>query len=195
MIPRAISSWQLFVNRFSADVYVHAWDEGTGMVSELIGAFDPIMVCIEKPRQFHMLDQFSERCVHSNPYSVFSMWTSINESMQMVRRRGVGYDRVIRARFDVDFEQFDLLDTHGVIIPGKPAEIYEYQGSRYPGWHDMMAYGDLDSMLVYADTLHKIPSIYSEGSPFFSEFFLSTNLFRTNTNVTHHAVHADIVRS
>jgi hypothetical protein len=58
-----------------------------------------------------------------------------------------------------------------------------------------MAYGDVESMLVYASTLHQIKGIYDEGSQFFSEFFLSTHLYRSKTNTTHHAMHADIART
>lgn len=195
MIPRALDCWERLISRYEADVYMHIWEQNDGSTPAVIDRFRPTSVLVEKPRVFADVGRYTERLQHSNPYNVFSMWTSIRESMMLIARRGESYDRVIRARFDVMFDDLELMDCHGVVIPGKPAEIYSYQDQRYPGWHDMMAYGDQESMMAYSETLHAIPEIYSEGSPFFSEFFLSTHLFRNKINTTHHGIFADIVRA
>lgn len=195
MFPAALSCWERLISRYQADVYMHLWNQDSSSVSILLDRFNPVSYLVEQFREFDGIDHYRERAVSSDPYRVFSMWTSIRESMWLIERRGKRYDRVVRARLDVAFDDMDFLDCHGVVIPGKPAEIYEFNGNRYPGWHDMMAYGDQDSMVTYSNTLLEIPAIYSEGSPFFSEFFLSTHLFRKKTNTTHHGVFADIVRA
>jgi hypothetical protein len=195
IVPRSLDCWKNLIARYRADVYLHTWNTDAKAIRELTSVLSPRAMMIETPRVFVDIDRYAERACFCDPYSVFSMWTSIAESMKMAERCGVGYDRIIRARTDVVFEEFQLLDVHGVVIPGKPAEIYDWQGQRYPGWHDLMAYGDTESMLAYADTLQQIQGIYDEGSQFFSEFFLSTHLYRSKTNTTHHAIHADIART
>jgi hypothetical protein len=190
---RAIYAWEGLIRKYNADVFMHIWETGNGNTETIQKIFEPKGFVTESPQVFDT-SAYTERLQHSNPQNVFSQWTSIWRSMNLVYEHPVSYDVVIRARLDVEFDQFDFLDSHGVKIPGKPAEVYHWQGKRYPGWHDMIAYGDPDSMRAYADTLCKIPQIYAEGSPFFSEFFLSTNLFRRKINTTHHAVYADIVR-
>lgn len=193
--PVALVCWERLITRYQADVYMHLWNHETGNISSILEMFKPVSCSIESLREFSDIDHYRERAVSSDPYSVFSMWTSINESMALIEKSGRIYDRVVRARLDVAFDNIEFLDSHGVVIPGKPAEIYVFNGHRYPGWHDMMAYGDQQSMISYANTLQEIPKIYSEGSPFFSEFFLSTHLFRRKINTTHHGVFADIVRA
>jgi hypothetical protein len=186
-------AWEGLIKNTSANVYMHLWNTGDGAAEKMVEIYSPVSYSIENFRNFDV-SQYTERLQYSNPYNVLSMWTSISESINLVLGSKQTYDIVIRARSDVEFDQFQFLNNHGVIIPGKPAEIYEYNGERYPGWHDMIAYGNLSSMREYANTLYSIPTIYSEGSPFFSEFFLSTHLYRTKTNVTHHNIYADIVR-
>lgn len=190
---RAIYSWEGLIRKYNADVFMHIWETGDGETEKVKSIF-PAAQCVSDPQEIFDTSDYTERLQYSNPQNVFSQWTSIWRSMNLVYSHNTSYDVVVRARLDVEFDQFDFLDTHGVKIPGKPAEVYHWQGFRYPGWHDMMAYGDPDSMRAYADTLWKIPQIYREGSPFFSEFFLSTHLFRSKINTTHHAVFADIVR-
>lgn len=194
-VPAALACWARLITRYRADVYMHLWNHETGSISNILEMFNPVSCSIESLREFPEITHYRERAVSSDPYSVFSMWTSIRESMSLIEKSGKTYDRVVRARLDVAFDDIEFLDSHGVVIPGKPAEIYSFKGQRYPGWHDMMAYGDQPSMLAYSGTLMEIPSIYSEGSPFFSEFFLSTHLFRSKINTTHHGVFADIVRA
>lgn len=196
-LPRSplqgLSSWQGLIAEYNADVFMHLWDTGDGDAQRLVEIFRPVKHVIEPLRSFDT-SCYTDRLQHSNPFNVFSMWTSISESINLALGHGQQYDTIVRARTDVGFDSFKFLDVHGVVIPGKPAEVYEYQGKRYNGWHDMMAYGDPASMRAYADTLYALPGIYAEGSPFFSEFFLSTHLFRTKTNTTHHAVFADVIR-
>lgn len=195
MFPAALACWESLISRYQADVYMHLWNHDPVNIASLLERFKPIAYIVEQFREFDGMDHYRERAVSSDPYRVFSMWTSIRESMSLIERRGKRYDRVVRARLDVAFDDMEFLDCHGVVIPGKPAEVYAFNGHRYPGWHDMMAYGDQDSMIAYSNTLLEIPSIYSEGSPFFSEFFLSTTLFKKKINTTHHGVFADIVRA
>lgn len=194
VVPSAVNCWKCFISKHEADVYVHTWNTDHEAVAVLQESFAPVSMLVESPRSFGLLGDYDERAQASNPYNVFSMWTSIRESMLLIQRRKERYDRVVRARFDLLFDDFDFLDVHGVVIPGKPAEIYCWKDHRYPGWHDLMAYGDQDSMDLYSQTLDQIPVIYGEGSPFFSEFFLSTHLYRTKTNTTHHGIFADISR-
>lgn len=195
IVPSALECWERLISRHSADVYLHAWNTDADAIRVLGDRLKPVSMLVESPRDFPCLDHYKERAQHCDPHSVFSMWTSIQESIMLMQRRGTTYDRVVRARTDVIFEDFDFLDTHGVVIPGKPAEIYFWKDQRYPGWHDLMAYGDQDSMVEYARTLETIPGTYQEGSPFFSEFFLSTHLFRSRINTTHHGIFADIMRA
>lgn len=190
---RGLYSWEGLIAEYNADVFMHLWDTGDGAAERLVDIFQPVKHVIE-PLRFFDTSSYTDRLQHSNPFNVFSMWTSISESINLALSHDQHYDLMVRARTDVEFNPFKFLNVHGVVIPGKPAEVYEYQGNRYPGWHDMMAYGDPASMRTYADTLYALPEIYAEGSPFFSEFFLSTHLFRTKTNTTHHAVFADVTR-
>ena len=190
---RAIYSWEGLIRKYNADVFMHIWETDDGETEKVKNIF-PMVKFISEPQEIFDTSHYTERLQSSNPQNVFSQWTSIWRSMNLVYSHTKTYDVVVRARLDVEFAQFDFLDTHGVKIPGKPAEVYNWQGKRYPGWHDMIAYGDPDSMRAYTETLWKIPQIYREGSPFFSEFFLSTHLFRSKINTTHHAVFADIVR-
>lgn len=191
--PQALAAWQRMISQHDCHVYMHVWNTDIEEISVLLQRLKPVACSIEPPIVFDV-SCYTERLQESNPQSVFSMWTSISRSMSLVESSCIQYDRVVRARFDVGFDDFDFLDTSGIVIPGKPAEIYSWQGKRYCGWHDMMAYGDMSSMKQYANTLHAIPRIYQQSSPFFSEFFLSTHLFETQTSVTHHSVWADIIR-
>lgn len=195
VVAPALECWKRFITKHSADVYMHTWNTDADATRSLLDALAPDAALIESLRDFGDLDRYKERAQSSDPFGVFSMWTSIRESMQLIERRGKRYDRIVRARTDVMFDDFDFLDVHGIVVPGKPAEIYCWNGMRYPGWHDLMAYGDHDGMMEYSSTLDAIPSIYDEGSPFFSEFFLSTNLFRKRINTTHHGIFADIIRA
>jgi hypothetical protein len=193
LLTQALYSWKVLINNYNADVFMHLWDTDDGQAEKLVEIFKPVKYVIEPVKLFDV-SAYTERLQYSNPLNVLSMWTSLSASIDLVLSHDRHYDIIVRARSDVEFDQFQFLNSHGVVIPGKPAEVYEYQGLRYPGWHDMIAYGDSNSMRTYADTLLAIPKIYAEGSPFFSEFFLSTHLFRTNTNTTHHATFANIIR-
>lgn len=195
IVPRALDCWQHLISKYNTDVFMHVWDTGDNSAQFLCERFSPVSCFIEKPRQFLYANDYKLRTIHSDPYNVFSMWSSIYESMNMIKQREQLYDIVVRARFDVEFDhQLELVHNNEITIPGKSAEVYEYRNEKYPGWHDMMAYGSLDNMAMYADTLNVIPRIYSEGSPFYSEFFLSTHLHRIPINVTHYDIYADIVR-
>ena len=193
LVTRGLYSWEGLITRYNADVFMHLWDTGDGQAQQLVEVFKPVKWAINPVKQFDT-SAYTERLQYSNPANVLSMWTSISASIDLVMSHNRSYDVIVRARSDVEFDQFKFLNSHGVVIPGKPSEVYEYQGNRYPGWHDMIAYGDPESMQTYASTLHAIPEIYAEGSPFFSEFFLSTHLFRTKTNTTQHATFANIIR-
>jgi hypothetical protein len=189
----AIDSWRKLLNKHECHVYCHVWNTDREAILELINIFNPVACIFEPTRQFDISD-YSERLKWADPNKVLSMWTSIHKSMHLVKGSNISYKRVVRARFDVFFDEFDFLDNNGVIIPGKPAEVYEWNNSKYPGWHDLMAYGDLESMLVYAETINAIPKIYNSGSDFYSEFFLSTHLYQKNMQVTHHALNLDVAR-
>lgn len=189
----SVSSWKWMIENFSCDVYFHLWDTNNENVKVLFEHFKPIVIQVEPLREFNV-EFYKDRLQQSNPYNVLSMWSSIYESIKLIKNSHINYDIVVRARTDVAFEHFSFEKNQGITIPGKAAEIYTWNNKQYPGWHDMMAYGNIESMQTYADTLHAIPKIYSQGSPFFSEFFLSTHLHQERIPVTHHAVHADIVR-
>lgn len=192
-VPDAIKSWQWLIDTYKCDVFMHLWHTDFESVETILKIFRPIKFAVEPLRNLDV-SAYIDRLQGSNPYDVFSMWSSIGESIDLIATHSNTYDRIVRARLDVAFENFEFLDSHGVVIPGKPAEVFKWANQRYPGWHDMMAYGDLYHMQQYANTLHSISTVYAEGSPFFSEFFLSTHLHRNKIPVTHHAVYADIVR-
>lgn len=192
-VPRAIECWKNFIEKHNADVFVHMWNTNDNVIS-LLQCFSPISYFVEQPLNF-IINDYQDRLINSNPYNVLSMWHSIYESMKLIKRTNMLYDIIVRARFDVEFDSnLELMSTADIIIPGKPAELYNYNGETYSGWHDMIAYGNIKGMSLYANTFNEISEIYNTGSPFFSEFFLSTNLHKHNANVVHQDVYANIAR-
>lgn len=208
IVEPAISFWKEFIKRHDADVAIHTWDDGTGNDQKLIKIFNPIVYWVDKPLDTASSLPFSDRLVYSNPYSVMSMWTSVKRCHDMATSVLIGvdqhyariikkYDVYMRARFDVIGEQFNLLPVleNEVVFPGKPAEEYSFKNEKYPGWQDHIAYGGQYGMTMYCMTQYIINDIYNEGSPFFSEFFLSTGLHRHKIKTTHQSVWTDIIRA
>lgn len=193
IINNALKSWKRLIQTYNADVFIHAWNDNNYSAQSLCEMFSPKLSIIDEPKQFNV-DLYTERLIYSNPQNVLSMWTSILSSFNLTRSYN-DYDIIIRGRFDVGFDPFELTLSDGITIPGKPSETYNYFGKIYNGWHDMIAYGDPISMSKYCHTLNVIPILYSQGGPFFSEFFLSTNLFISNINVIHQNVWADIIKN
>lgn len=191
-IDRALYSWQKLIHQYNADVFIHTWDDNNYSGQQLCEIFKPVLSIIDQPIELD-ISKYKERLIHSDPYSVLSMWTSINKSINLTTSYYC-YDLIIRGRFDVAFNNLELIFSDGIKIPGKPPEIYNYNGDKYNGWHDMIAYGDQDSMKLYCQTLNYIPKLYDVGGPFFSEYFLSTTLKILNVNVMHQNIWADIIR-
>lgn len=192
IVPTALESWKRLIHQYNADVFIHTWDDNNYSGQKLCEIFKPVLSIIDQPAELDT-SKYKERLIHSDPYSVLSMWTSINKSINLTTSYDC-YDIIIRGRFDVAFDNLELTFSDSIKIPGKPPEKYNYNGSTYNGWHDMIAYGDQNSMNLYCSTLNFIPELYDNNGPFFSEYFLSTTLKILNANVIHQNIWADIVR-
>ena len=108
--PQALAAWQRMISQHDCHVYMHVWNTDIEEISVLLQRLKPVACSIEPPIVFDV-SCYTERLQESNPQSVFSMWTSISRSMSLVESSCIQYDRVVRARFDVGFDDFDFLDT------------------------------------------------------------------------------------
>jgi len=189
------SCWKEFIENNNAEVFVHTWSNQLyfdNSIKNIINTFSPKQIKIEKPKSFDTSIYVDRVWPHrSNPNNVLSMWYSIYESINLCYRysleKRIKYDIVCRARFDWYFNSIHIEEFNGITVPDDPGlngHHFEYYEKQYLGHNDQFGYGDMNSMIQYANTFNKIPDLYKSAKvDFCSELFLTANLIEVNIPV------------
>jgi hypothetical protein len=188
-----VAKWQQFITDYSADVFVHTWQEPSSIRSQTVAkiaeSFEPKQLLIEPVKQFNTA-RFNERIWphRSQPGNVISMWYSIKRSIGLALDWDQ-YDIVCRARFDWWCESIELENNDGLTVPDDPGlsgHHFTYRGAHFIAHNDQFGYGSPDVMQAYATTFDRIPWLYSDdGVDFCSELFLTANMISYNIPVAY----------
>ena len=203
----AITSWQRFISANQADVFVHTWCDDTNQYQSLMtrmnGQLAPRAVIME-PSVDLPVAQYTERIwPTASPYRMLSGFTSIHRCFDLAQswanHTSTTWDYVVRARFDVEIEPFELQPAFGVVVHDDPDKLilkFTYRGQPMWGINDLVAYGAPDAMAAYARTDELMPSLYAdEGVDVCPEIFLTASLTRQNTPITFRQMPNRIVRA
>jgi len=201
--PISAASWGRIIGHYNADVYVHSWynDECTQdyITDQIRWVFKPDIVIVESVPNIDVSQYPDRHWPYINVDRSLSMWTSIEKSHQMVKDSGNDYDVVIRGRMDWHVHAFDIIQFDGVVIPWDNDKIplrFTYKDTVMSGLNDHFAYGPMNHMNTYVNTLHEIPILYAhEAVDYCPENFLAANLVKYNVPVMLQNLEHCLIRS
>ena len=192
-IPESIASWNNFIRKYNADVFVHTWINNDFMRYEtckkITEAVSPKLIIADIPKHFNTaIYQNRIWAYRSEPANVLSMWYSINQSINASFLNYSNYDIICRARLDWWCQNLELIETEFKITvpndPGLSSHHFKYNNIPYVAHNDQFAYGSPILMKKYANTFNKIPMLYTKhGVDFCSELFLTANLISEKVEV------------
>lgn len=170
------------------DVFCSTWKEKGHRSEKWVGDaelssirfLNPTGIIIESPKRDTFLRDYQSRNWHQR----YSTWETSGDSASMWYKAqsafslcGPAYDIVVRARFDILYDNEILLPEviapRTVYMPISHGKYHEVTN----GIMDHFAYGDYKSMEVYFSTFSKIPKLIADGTgPFTGEGYLYNTL-------------------
>jgi hypothetical protein len=200
LTPDTEITWQRFIDRFEADVFVHTWlvsPNTTETVNrQIVKVLNPKLLITEPAKSFNIARYNSRIYPHrSEPQNVLSMWYSIKESINLClnynKEKQINYDIICRTRMDWWCSNLELIDDINDTItvpddPGLSGHRFKYRNIQYTAHNDQFGYGKPNLMSMYATTFDHIPFLYTdEIVDFCSELFLTSNLISYNIPITY----------
>ena len=189
-----LTNWQTnLIKKYDAEVFVHTWNTGPGILSDLSQHIQPTGLIIE-PLQTFDTRQFKERVWphRSNPNSVLSMWSSINKSFglafEWAEQQNITWDIMIRARWDWEFDQIDLIRDNAIHVPFDPGlsgHLFSLENQVVCAHNDQFAWGPADQMRIYSSLYDHISWLYESGVDFCSEVLLTAHLINHRIDITY----------
>lgn len=111
-------------------------------------------------------------------YMHYKVWRCCESMLRYEQINGITYERIIRLRFDLEFEEFPRQEDM------KPNTIYVPEGSDHRGGlNDLVAFGTRDSMFIYC-ALYPLLMQYAEaGIGFHPESILRHHMLFNSMNI------------
>ena len=204
----AILAWHRIISKYSADVFIHTWintDQHNSIDNRLAGEFKPKILKYEPLRKLNV-DMFTDRIwPTADAYRMLSGFIGIRESIglaiQYAEHQHFEYDFIIRGRFDVAVDTFELepVECNGVVVPDDPDKHglqFTYRGEQLWGINDLIAYGSSQAMHLYSITDQHMHSLYrDEGVDVCPEIFLTASLKKQQVPIMFQKINHHIVRT
>lgn len=161
LFRESVISWQKFISKYNADVFVHTWtdhpESGAEIVDMVNHVFNPSSIMMSR---LPVVDESPFTNLHiANGVSVYKshcMWHSVRLANEMIKRSGREYDLIIRARSDHFVEDLQLYEFDGLVVPydeDKHVLTFDYMGYHMHGLNDCIAYAPPKYMDMYVQTL------------------------------------------
>lgn len=187
--------YRCLLSKYSIDVFIHTWwNENligkrfdfapnlsygrTGMwesdtINKIQHLYKPVDFMYEQQKLFKIHSDVTWEM--QNPVSLYSMTYSINESNNLKKnnekKENIIYDIVIRCRFDIVINSFNLnlndIDLEKIYVSGEINPLI----------NDQFAISSSENMDYYADFYNRIEEYYNSGyRDFVNEHFLRHHL-------------------
>jgi hypothetical protein len=145
----------------AVDVFLHTWREGDPAELEaLIAAYAPRAWRFEeRPLFVEEKRLLAERFPKRPPLTIFDMFHSVAQSLDLAAESGAAYDLVVRARFDALFDgtwSGDVPQAGELIVPDREPDA--------ASCNDQFAIGRPAEIRAYGDIRHWLPAILPELS-------------------------------
>jgi hypothetical protein len=172
------------IDKYDCDVFIHTWRDGGKKVgneyikdfekSQWVEEIDYSFIKEYNPKKIKIdytdYNKFYKKTPLSRFYNTLMMWYSIYQSNNLKKEYekefGIKYDCVIRCRFDLYFEKFEIteLKSNTIYLPPNEnidnpfttemKEMLKIMGPRYMP-NDQFAYGNSESMDYYS-SVHEL---------------------------------------
>lgn len=185
------ASWGKILGKYDVDVYVHSWSQGEELdkntIHQLTWAFQPIAIKIDTPLAIDVSKYPNRHWPCIDVYRSLSMWHSIKRAHEMILSHQRNYDIILRGRLDWFVKDLEIVQYDGVVIPydaDKHILQFQYRNQMVHGYNDHFAYGSIDAMNKYINTLDLIEVLYrDEGVDYCPENFLTASLIKQSVPV------------
>ena len=189
-MPRIFDSstifWQKLIKELDADLFIHTWDSNTDMLNKMKAAYQPTAIIIDQQVDIDITPYESRVWPGVNIFNTLSSWYSLTRAVKLTNlyydNTHYRPDLVIRSRFDIDATGIEIFKTSGLVIPMEPPKepsCFYYQEQFLVPQQDLIAYGSLELINEYANTLELMPLILKNDNtiPFVSEHMLAISLY------------------
>lgn len=203
MFDSGITRWQEIIQQYSADVYVHTWCDDHARSPVLHAAirdkFNPVSMMISRSLQIDESPYVNNHAPYVSVYKSLSMWNSVRQANELIKRSSKTYDIIIRARMDHWVGDLALAAFPGIVIPydtDKHSLKFKFRGMEMHGFNDCFAYGPPTHMDQYVETLDHIPALHiQDGVEYIPENLLAAHLYSCGVPLLQQQIRQFLVRS
>lgn len=204
------SIYDEIIKKYNTDIFIHTWDVVGNMVPhhyiedytdnnqlpnyDFISKYNPKKIKID----FSNYNLFKNKTPKSRFYNTLMMWYSIQESNNLRKEyefeNNIKYNCIIRCRFDLFFEKFEInkIENNKIYLPpnqniDNPFTVdmlkqLQIDGPKYMP-NDQLSYGDSSTMDYYC-SVYKILENDIKKYVHHPEGLLSEHLWiKNNTNI------------
>ena len=181
------ASWGRIIGKFNADVFIHTWCQSPEIdqivYDQLNLMFNPKIIRIDPLLNIDVSPYPNRHWPCIDVYRSLSMWNSIKFAHNMILEYS-SYDIIIRGRLDWYVKNLEIITYDSLVLPYDTDKFvlqFDYKGQKVYGYNDAFAYGNVDNMSKYVNTLDLIYDLYTnEGVDYCPENFLTASLIRQN---------------
>jgi len=192
-----------FICELDTDVYIHTWERN----NPLLDLYNPIDYIIEDNEEIlnsygkpygYGYSETARLGIGNNKDNIVSMYHSIHQSIELVKKSKKVYDVIVRLRPDLYLP--DKVDMKN-IISDIQSNKYDIEipvptpNQNYGGYHDKLLIGNLDSMYMYSDTIKYLFNICNSTNYIQAESILKTHLVNNNIRVNQRVIEYSVFRS
>lgn len=182
-----------FFNNYDVDIFVSIDNEKDAYHQHFEDTVKPVGSFYEKyDRMFSQLPVAPAECKHRNSLAMFYHNSyAMKLIMDNIRNNNVHYHAVVKFRVDIESEDSFIIPDN-IIKNG----IYIPNGNNYRGICDQIAFGDVQSMLIYSTLfMHVHNYIYAKKAFFSPEYLLNFHINENNMNIIRFPYNFNLVNS
>lgn len=195
------------VQKFNADVFVHTWKTENDQVEleKIIHLFNPISVKMDNLIPLDTAPYENRKWPSINVYNTLSSWVSTQRAYQLMENYYSAANKelpdiIIKTRFDVYIDNFDLIDTGTLVLPMVPrwtTHMFHFKDQLLIATQDVLCYGPSKAVKIYCDLIDHIPQIMDQCNeiPFVSEHILASHLWLNHLPYYSQLLYYNLVRS
>jgi hypothetical protein len=168
-----LNLYESIIKKYSADIFIaYNYDvDVEANIDTFNKLYNPKEISFNKYPQFNF--NWSNKAPETDAQSVFKQWYGIYQAERLKanyeQENGFTYDAVIRARFDLEYEnELEINFDNDIWIPIG----WNHRG----GINDTFAYGNAVSMYYYAQLYPNLQQYLNEGALLHPEFLLKYHL-------------------
>jgi hypothetical protein len=197
---------EYIINPYDADVFIDTWTPGNNvldhrgqLIADSLSVHDTLSLYMPKMAMFEDFDNspFFDRIkknaignkigfdgshawetkIENIFYMYYKVWRCFQHMKHFEAINNFKYDRVIRMRFDLVFEEFPIIET-------QPTTVYVPSGSDHRGGiSDLLCLGDRESMEMICSLFSHLLEYAASGAGMHPESILRTHMHKCGLKI------------